>query len=272
MIKTSIKFSDYNKATDITKNSIGIVCFYGGDWRTGCKFKSYNVVYLIKTIASLLLHVEEVIVYVCEDGLDFLSHMFDRVSVRAIEVPEERDICDGEVKLVRPVGKYALIEESWSKYDFVFFTESDHVVYSNNLAQMADRLQNNQFLSAHRFEQDYLSYNHHGQPKVCFDDKKYVLYNDYEEEFSDFDDCFVTAETYRASYSAAWMARCSSLKNIDFNKYENKSLHSHSLVMFESLQCLKTKCRFDFFVDHLSGFDNALKKGGMDIGNFPGRW
>lgn len=272
MIKTSLKFTDYNTSTDRIDNSVALVCFHGIDWRTGDRVKSYNVVYLIKTIASLLLHVDEVLVYVCEDGFDFLTSMFDRVTVKKINVPEETDISDGTKKSVRPVGKYCLLNKDWESYDFVFFTESDHVVYSNKLRYLTRKIGDNQFLSSHRLEQDYLSLNSHGQPKVVFDEKKYILYNDYEGEFSEYDHDLVVADTYRSSYSAAWIARSSSLKTIDFNRFNEKSLHSHSLAIFDGLQCVKTKFRLDFFVDHLSGFDNALRNGGLDVANFPGRW
>lgn len=271
MIKTQFSFLDFRPQEKVP-NSIGLICFRATDWRTGKITKIHTVVYLIKTITSLLFCVDNVIVYVCEDGLDFIASLFDNVIVKKIEVPKEYDFNNGEIKIVKPVGKYALLHNDWVAYDYVFFTESDHVIYSRSLKDIVQQLDDCQYLSAHRFELKHKQYNQHGQPIIIFDGHQYVLYNEYNEDFTEYGSNFVLAKTYKASYSAAWIAKSGALKKVDFDRFGNKALHCPCLATFDTLQCLKTKFHFDFFVDHLSGFDNALKEAGLDIAMFPGRW
>ncbi len=271
MLKQQLCFHDYLEYDKIP-NSIGIVGFHPTEWRVGDISKAHNIVYLIKTLASLEMHVDQIILYVCVEGFEFIGKLFDNVQVKMIDVPEEIEGHVSGDKTVRPVPKYALLENEWHNYEFVFFTEADHVIYSKNLNSILNEIDNSQYLAAHRFEQKYQKYNQQGQPITQFNNQQYVLYNDWEKEFNHYNANLMTANTYRASYSAAWIARSSALKNVNFNRFEKKALGSPCISVFDTLQCLKTKNRFSFFVDHLSGFDNALKEGGLHIKIFPGKW
>jgi len=62
------------------------------------------------------------------------------------------------------------------------------------------------------------------------------------------------------------------IKKIDFNKFPDNALHAPCRALFENSKALKTKNVFDFFVDHLSGFDKEISKIGHSIKYFPGLW
>lgn len=248
-------------------NSVGIVCFHTGDWRTGKDKSCVNFVYIIKTLASLSEYVDKIFLYVCEDGMEFLCKLYEKLEVRKINPLQEYD----DNKLVYPIGKYALLDKPWKGYDFVFFTESDQVIYSRGLLKFVSQLNDCQYLSPHRLERRYKHFNQNGQPIVKFDGNEYVLYNHSNTTLIPFGD-FWLAIDFRSSYGAAWIAKSNLLDIVDFNQYSQKSLHTPSLVMFDTFQALKTKNVFDFFVDHLSGLDNALSQDGYSIQSFPGKW
>ena len=266
MLNLTKNFTSFS--TQKIPKCLGIISFYSGNWREKENKKIVNHVYLIKTISSLTQYVDKIILYVCEDGLDFLLNLFENLEIKKIFVPKELE----SDKLVYPVGKYGLLDRAWENYDFVFFTESDQIIYSNNLYQIASKLSNNQYLSPHRLEKKYKNYNQKfNQQIIIYDNLDYVLYNHFPNQFIDLND-FWEAKTFISSYGASWIARTSFIDNLDFNKKSNCSLHIPCKVLFESGHALKTKNIFDFFVDHLSGFDNALSQAGYSINSYPGKW
>jgi len=246
-------------------NSVGIVCFHKKDWRTGKNKSPVNIVYLLKTLSSISPMVNKVFLYVSENGMNFIESFYENVEVKVINVPKELD--DG--KEVYPVGKYGLQEKSWLEYDYVFFTESDQIIYSKNLYNYIKNLSEYEYLSPHRL-QHTLNKNDE-KLIVAFDYKNYIVCNNFKSELIDLNG-FIIAKTFRSSYGAAWIAKKTLLKKIDFNKFPDNALHAPCRALFENSKALKTKNVFDFFVDHLSGFDKEISKIGHSIKYFPGLW
>lgn len=262
MLKSQPSFTDFSPC--FIKDCIGIVPFHKSEWRTGEDKSIVNFTYLLKTLASLSHIVCKIIVYSDQD-ISFVCSLFKNVYFKKITVPQETE----SGKLVFPIGKYAIMEKDWSNYKFVFFTESDQLIYSNKIILPED----NQYISPHRLEQIFRNHNRRkNKQKVYFDRKNYILYNEFPCENEYYSNFFYRAKSFRASYGAAWIARSNFLEIIDFSKYKNRALHAPCLALFEKGVALKTINKFDFFVDHLSGFDNSLSQGGFSIKNFPSKW
>lgn len=250
-------------------HSVGIVPYFGGDWRTGKPKTPYRLIYLIKTLASLLQHVDEVHIYHVEkDRIDFISNLFPNTYLHILNPPLEKD--GGTT--VYPIGKYAILDGVWKKFEYIFFTESDQVILSRNLWALVKSLPNESYLSPHRFERDYRNANLKNHHPIYYNETKYILYNSPTSEALDNSDTMVQCENFWESYGAAWVARTVDVKKIDFSPTDGNGLHAPCLRMFERLTAWKTKNPYNFFVDHLSGYANALNAAGLSIDDFPYCW
>ena len=246
-------------------NSIGIIAYSGKDWRNNLVLSTSKLVFLLKTIASTSSYVSETHVYHPHDeNIDFVKSYFDNVHTHGISPPMEID-CD---TMIHPIGKYAMLEQRWRDFDYVFFNEGDQVIFSKDLNKYISCLNDSNYLSPHRIERDFNKSNSNDQPIVIHNEIKYVLYNFPKKR----DGKFFKCESFWESYGAAWIARKESVVKADFTQPPNNGLHMPCLAMFNELDALKTVRFWDFFVDHLSGYSNALEKSGHNIENLPNCW
>jgi hypothetical protein len=246
-------------------NSIGIVAYSGRDWRNELKPSRSKLVFLLKTIASTSSYVSETHVYHPHDeNLSFVKDYYPNVYTHGINPPMEID-CG---TMVYPIGKYAMLENLWSNFEYVLFNEGDQIIFSNNLHEYIGHLNESNYLSPHRLEKDFNGSNSKNQPIVTYEDVKYVLYNLPKKRKGLFFNC----ENFWESYGAAWIAKKESVMKADFTKPPKNGLHIPCLSMFNELKALKTANHWDFFVNHLSGYSNALEKSGHNIENFPNYW
>jgi hypothetical protein len=263
MLKITYNIEQY-KPIKIPK-SIGIIAYSGKDWRNNLSLSRSKLVFLLKSIASTSSYVTETHVYhLIDENISFIKDYFDNVYTHAINPTMEID----SGTMVYPIGKYALLEQRWKDFDYIFFNEADQVIFSNNLNKYICHLNESNYLSPHRFEKDFNKKNSNGQPIVKFNDIKYVLYNLPKTRNGIFFKC----RSFWESYGAAWIAKNESVTKVDFTKPTNNGLHIPCLAMFNQLTTLKTANFWDFFVEHLSGYSNALEKGGIDIENLPSCW
>lgn len=271
MIKTTCNIEYHSNDIKKIPNSIGIIAYCGKDWRTGLSKTNSKLIYLIKTIASLSQYVTETHVYHTEDeNINFITDHFNKVFTHAINPPMEIDAIDGKIEvLVHPIGKYALLEQEWANFDYVFFNEGDQVIFSKNLQDYIYQLNDYNYLSPHRLERCFRKTNYNKHPLVMYNSVKYVLYNLPKDRTNPL---VTECKTFWESYGAAWIAKTNSVLKADFTQPVESGLHVPCLSMFNTLTALKTNNYWDFFVDHLSGYRNALEKGGHDIENFPNCW
>jgi hypothetical protein len=246
-------------------NSIGIIAYSGKDWRNNLLLSTSKLVFLLKTVASTSSYVTETHVYhPADENLDFIKDYFANVFTHGINPPMETD----NDNLIHPIGKYAMLEKRWDDFDYVFFNEGDQVIFSKNLSEYINCLDDSNYLSPHRLERDFNKSNSNNQPIVIHNNIKYVLYNLPKSRGEQFFKC----KTFWESYGAAWIAKKESVNKADFTRPGNSSLHVPCLSMFNAVEALKTSNCWNFFVDHLSGYNNALSKEGYDIEALPNCW
>lgn len=250
----------YDYENSIISDSLGIIVHHEHNWReTNSYNKSKKLIYLINTILSLYKIVEEINLYVCDGNFDFLHEYFNSLKIIKINVPCVKQ----ELRSVFPVGKYALMQKSWSKKEITIFTESDQILYLKNYNHILKSLDGENYFSPHRLEKKYRSKCRLDHPTIFFNKDEYTIYNHYIEEFEKQND-YIKAKTFRSSYGACWIAKKELLNDIDFDCNCEMVLESPCKLLFDSKTCLKTKIIYDFFVDHLSGYDNSAdeyKKG-----------
>jgi hypothetical protein len=205
------------------------------------------------------------IYHIKNDDIKFITKYFDNVFTHEINPPIEIDTGIS----VYPIGKYAMLEKKWINFDYIFFNEGDQIVFTNNISKYLIELNEKNYLCPHRLERDFNNKNRNGHKTTYFNKIKYVVYNFPKQK----EKIFYKCNTFRESYGAAWIAKKEGVIKSNFNEPpNNSSLHIPCLSMYNSLSALKTFNIWDFFVDHLGGYSNALNACGLSIDDFPDRW
>ncbi len=156
---------------------------------------------------------------------------------------------------------------------YILFTEADQIVHIRDSSRLLSVLDENHYLVPHRLERDYKGANRRGQPLVRLGTSDYVLWNHPgDDHVRSGVDGFFTAESRVVAYGAAWLASAKAVARADFLGPSNEPLEHPCHAMFERLNALKTSDVFDFFTEHLSGYDNALARFGLNVDDYPSFW
>jgi hypothetical protein len=269
MMKTRHDIEYHSSKVDKIPNSVGIVPYSDRWWRSDNKNYSASLsklVHLIKSISSLSMYVTETHLFCADkEKVQFLCNYFHNLFIHEVDPGTDVDTN----RPVFPFGKYALLRDFWKHFKYVFYNESDQVIFSNRLGAYLTQLDDSNYLSPHRFERDFRRSNCRNQPIVKYNEINYVHYNAPRHTSNEL---VTKCQTFKESYGAAWIAKSESVKKADFNLPEGDGLHAPCLAMFKKLTALKTSQCLDFFADHLGGYSNALEVAGFDIENFPNCW
>jgi hypothetical protein len=251
---------------------LGVIAFCRRNWRQEYAFFKPNAItYLIKTVFSLRRYVTECRVFVATDAdMALVQALALGVELERVDVtPEPLAGVD-----VLPVGRVALSRLSTAGFQYVLFTEADQIVHIRDPGRLAAIVDDHCYAVPHRIERDYKGANRHGQPRVRFNGADYVVWNypSAGETRLPRGDGFFAAPTRRVAYGAAWLARAEANAKADFLGRTDDPLAHPCHALFGVMEAVKTKDVFEFFVEHLSGFDNALAAFGLRIEDYPNFW
>ncbi|QEH33011.1 hypothetical protein OJF2_15060 [Aquisphaera giovannonii] len=252
--------------------SLGVVAFCRRNWRQEYSAVKPNaIIYLIKTVASLRRYVTRCRVLVGTDAdLALVRALSLGVEVERIAVAPEPL---GEVDVL-PVARAGLASLDASGSRYVFFTEADQIVHIRDPGRLAGVVDDRRYAVPHRIERDYKGANRRGQPRVRFNSADFVVWNHPGEGEArpPIGDGFFRAATPRIAYGAGWLARADAVSRIDFLGPTDDPLAHPCHALFDAMEAVKTTDVFEFFVEHLSGFDNALAAFGLRIEDYPSFW
>ena len=254
------------------RECLGVIAFCRRNWRQEyAAFKPNAITYLIKTVFSLRRYVTQCRVFVATDAdLALVQALPLGVELERVDVAQE-PLAGVDVL---PVGRVALSRLNSEGFQYVLFTEADQIVHIRDTGRLVAVVDDHCYAVPHRIERDYKGANRHGQPRVRFNGADYVVWN-YPGEGETrplLGDGFFAAPSRRIAYGAAWLAQAEAITKVDFLGPTHDPLAHPCHALFGAMEAVKTTDVFEFFVEHLSGFDNALAAFGLRIEDYPNFW
>lgn len=246
-------------------NSIAVIPYFGGESSAVHASRAPNLVWYLKTHASMSQNFTRV--------LTFVQNAHDYNLVKLLPgSPEVIQIDCNPIHL--PVAALESLQGDKS-FDFIFYTEADQILYCADLLELAGDLDRGSYLMPWRFTRihPYCTFPtiKHGEvcPVVQFDGKLYEIRH-YLKRKRD-QKYFVIDDILRA-FSGCWLATRKCFKNIKFERKDELPIEWACLSLFEGKKPLRTSAPFDMFCEHLSGFEQVLRDKKMSINDLPGGW
>lgn len=180
--------------------------------------------------------------------------------------------------IFNPANMNRAVQQMNIEEDYIFFTESDQIIYYKNLDLLLDTIDKdkNIYIVPQRFEQ--IPANRVQDRKDRFgvsdnrfitwrgllwqDNNPYVVANDPAGDEVEYDNTFYRNFQEGPAYGAAFLCHKDLFMKATFHDsfYQpTETSAGHDLLNIPESICLKTTDYFDFFVDHLSGWEFNTK-------------
>lgn len=250
--------------------SMALIPYFGGESTAVHAHRMTNIVYYMKTLQSMRKNFTRVVTFVQNDhDLKLLSLLPGTPEVIKIE-------CE---PIFLPI--YALRHVQANRKDFrfkyIFYTEADHILYTNCLTDIAEQLDKATYIMPWRFTRihPFVTYPTVKVEETCpvtrFDGKTYEIRHYVKKKR---DGRFVTITNMARAFSGCWLAKRNLFMQSEFKKSDGLPIEHACFSLFdEKRQALRTYDPYEFFVDHLSGFEQTLRDHkDMNIMDVPGGW
>ncbi len=265
---------DYLKVKPLP-NSIALIPYFGGQSSAVHCSRLPNVNYFIKTFASMQKYFTKVYTYVCnKTDYDFLSLMPGGVEPVLIESDP----------IYLPIEMLRHVQSNMEKmeFDYVFYTEADHVLYCKDIEELTEHLKHNTYIIPWRYTKipTHLSWTSVKLKATCpimqFDGKIYEVrhYLGGRVNPDKPDAKFYRVKNIARAFSGSWLANRSIFQKFKFRKSRDLPIEHACFTVYEPKRvCLRSIDPTLFFVEHLSGFEQVLRdRKKINVRNLPGAW
>lgn len=251
-------------------NSMALIPYYGGNSSAVHCNRATNVIYFLKTFASMNKYFTKVVPFVQNDyDFDLLNKLPGKINPIKIE-------CD---PIYLPIYSLKHVQENEQEFpfDYIFYTEGDHILYCHDLPAMAAACNDNTYIMPWRFTRiptnvAYASVKFTEMcPTIRFDDKTYEIrhYTQRRKEGR-----FFQLGSIVRAFSGCWLLNRHLFLKADFRRSRELPIEHACWSLFERGRiALKTSDPLDFFVDHLSGYEQTLRDSkNIHVKEIPGVW
>ncbi len=258
---------------DKLPNCLCAIPYYGGESTAVHASRATNPIYYLKTYFSMIRYFDRVITFVNNKrDRDFIAGMPGSPEVIQIE-------CD---PIYLPVSLMGHIQKNHEKFDFeyMFYTEADQILYCSTIKDMAAKCSDTEYVVPHRIVKLPISDRPffttrkvaYPSPIIIFNNQPYEI-RLYVDRINTENNRFYQVKNHRRAFGGSWLSNRNLFLKTAFKFVDYQPIEEACFSMFTNERIMyRTHDPFDFFVDHLSGYEQVARDSGYNILSLPGGW
>lgn len=239
-------------------NLLSIIPYFGGDSTAAHSLKETRLEYLFKTYDSLINISDKIIISVCiPEDLEIVKTFNFNCEIYNMQ---------GADPIFLPFFTVAHLQNK-IEYEYIYYTEADQILYVKDKDKIFNQLDKNVYIVPQRLEKIYNGVGANRGENVRFKDSTYAVINKtgnsrpYEQAPE-----FYVNVTKEDAFGGCFLCHRDLFNRVQFNMSNSLPIeHTSGFDMFNTpgALCLKTNNIYDFFTDHLSGYEYHKKLAGV---------